>query len=310
MSELIKSQNFGVEIELTGITRAAAAKVIADELNSPHIIGPSNDCYHTRKVVDSTGRKWSVMRDSSIEPVYPSEDRYSSDEYRVEFVTPILHYEDIEVLQRMVRKLRAAGGKVNASCGIHIHIDGANHSPLSLRRLCNFMVSRQDIIYDSLGVGDRRDRWCRPISKELLDALSENRDLGHDQMEAIWYSRANDGYSGGIDHRHYNPTRYHGVNLHSFFTKGTVEFRLFNSTLHAGKIKAYIQFCLGLSAWSIESKENPNFRPKTGLTASQEVVLMRNILRHRLGMTGDEFETCRYHLMRNLKEAAERQAAA
>ncbi|WP_442862889.1 amidoligase family protein [Acutalibacter sp.] len=42
------------------------------------------------------------------------------------------------------------------------------------------------------------------------------------------------------------------MNFHAFFTKGTVEFRLFNGTTHAGKMKSYIQFCLAMSAWAIE----------------------------------------------------------
>ena len=129
-------------------------------------------------------------------------------------------------------------------------------------------------------------------------------------MESIWYSSANDGYHGGIDHQHYNSTRYHGVNLHAFFSKGTVEFRLFNSTLHAGKVKAYIQFCLAISAWSIESKESPNFHKKENLTNAQKVVLMRHILTHRLGLTGDEYKTCRQHMMRKLKDMAVLQEAA
>ena len=116
-------------------------------------------------------------------------------------------------------------------------------------------------------------------------------------MEAVWYSRANDNYSGGIDHRHYNSTRYHGINLHAFFTKGTVEFRLFNGTTHAGKIKAYIQFCLAMSAWAIESNTDRfYFKVVSHYTREQKGQLMNRILRERLGMSGDEFKTCRQHL--------------
>ena len=32
------------------------------------------------------------------------------------------------------------------------------------------------------------------------------------------------------------------------FSKGTIEFRLFNSTLHAGEIKSYIQLCMKINA--------------------------------------------------------------
>ena len=101
------------------------------------------------------------------------------------------------------------------------------------------MKARQDIIYDALQIGIRKDRWCRPISDKLNQALKQERELTLSKTEQIWYSEANDNYRGGIDHSHYNTTRYHALNLHSFFTKKSIEFRLFNSTLHAGKIKAH-----------------------------------------------------------------------
>lgn len=115
--------------------------------------------------------------------------------------------------------------------------------------------------------------------------------------EEIWYSSVNDGYSGGISHGHYNQTRYHGINLHAFFTKGTVEFRLFNGTTHAGRIKAYIQFCLAMSAWSINcDHDNLHFKSIAGYTQQQKHDLMMRVLTKRLGMRGPEFKTARLHL--------------
>ena len=244
------------------------------------------------------------MRDSSITPIRNDDTIEPLDEYRVEFVTPPLNYSDIELLQNIIRKLRENGAKAHSSCGIHIHVDGANHTAASLRRLVNFMTARQDLIYEALQIGDRESNWCHKLNKTLLDAMKKDKNLTKEKAEEIWYSRANDGYCGGIDHQHYNATRYHGVNLHSFFTKGTVEFRLFNSTLHAGKIKAYIQFCLAVSAWAITSQEKIVFRSMDGYTPEQKVTIMRNILTHRLGLYGDEFKTCRLHLMTPLKKAA------
>ena len=89
------------------------------------------------------------------------------DEYRVEFVTPVLKYEDLDTLQAIIRKFREIGGVPHSSCGIHIHVDGANHTATSLRRLVNFMYSRQEIIYDALAVGDRKYRWCQPVLQEF-----------------------------------------------------------------------------------------------------------------------------------------------
>lgn len=300
---MLKNQLFGVEVEMTGITREKAARLVAEVLGTTPS-HPESNCYHTRTIADLAARKWKIMRDSSIEAIRNDGTSEPLDEYRVEFVTPPLNYSDIELLQNIIRKLRENGAKAHSSCGIHIHVDGANHTAVSLRRLVNFMTARQDLIYEALQIGDRESNWCHRLNKTLLDAMKKDKNLTKEKAEEIWYSRANDGYCGGIDHQHYNATRYHGVNLHSFFTKGTVEFRLFNSTLHAGKIKAYIQFCLAVSAWAITSQEKIVFRSMDGYTPEQKVTIMRNILTHRLGLYGDEFKTSRLHLMTPLKKAA------
>lgn len=300
---MLKNQLFGVEVEMTGITREKAARLVAEVLGTTPS-HPESNCYHTRTIADQAARKWKIMRDSSIEAIRNDGTSEPLDEYRVEFVTPPLNYSDIELLQNIIRKLRENGAKAHSSCGIHIHVDGANHTAVSLRRLVNFMTARQDLIYEALQIGDRESNWCHKLNKTLLDAMKKDKNLTKEKAEEIWYSRANDGYCGGIDHQHYNATRYHGVNLHSFFTKGTVEFRLFNSTLHAGKIKAYIQFCLAVSAWAITSQEKIVFRSMDGYTPEQKVTIIRNILTHRLGLYGDEFKTCRLHLMTPLKKAA------
>lgn len=300
---MLKNQLFGVEVEMTGITREKAARLVAGVLGTTPS-HPESNCYHTRTIADQAARKWKIMRDSSITPIRNDDTIEPLDEYRVEFVTPPLNYSDIELLQNIIRKLRENGAKAHSSCGIHIHVDGANHTAVSLRRLVNFMTARQDLIYEALQIGARESNWCHKLNKTLLDAMKKDKNLTKEKAEEIWYSRVNDGYCGGIDHQHYNSTRYHGVNLHSFFTKGTVEFRLFNSTLHAGKIKAYIQFCLAVSAWAITSQEKIVFRSMEGYSPEQKVTIMRNILTHRLGLYGDEFKTCRLHLMTPLKKAA------
>ena len=141
---MIKNQKFGVEIELTGISRLVAANTIAKFFNTTREkIGGT---YDTHNIVDNQGRTWQVMRDSSItaEP--------SSDIYKVEIVTPILTYEDIAPLQEILRALRKKGAKANSSCGIHIHVDGANHNANSLKNIINFMTSRQDLVYEALAI--------------------------------------------------------------------------------------------------------------------------------------------------------------
>jgi len=42
-----------------------------------------------------------------------------------------------------------------------------------------------------------------------------------------------------------------------------------------------------------------------GYTAEKKVTLMYNILTNRLGLYGDEFKTCRLHMMKQLRKNAE-----
>ena len=190
---MLKKQLFGVEVEMTGITREKASAIIAEVLGTI-ASRPDNTCYKTRIITDQAARIWKVMRDSSITPIRNDGGNDSMDEYRVEFVTPPLKYEDIELLQNIIRKLRENGAKSHSSCGIHIHVDGANHNPQSLRRLINFMISRQDLIYEALEIGNRADRWCHKLNSALLTEMKKSKNLSKEKAEQIWYSSANDGY--------------------------------------------------------------------------------------------------------------------
>ena len=294
MTATIKNQNFGVEIEMNNISRAGAQRVVAKVLGSNETGCRSS--YDNHYVIDQKGREWKCESDSSIA---------SRGRGTCEVVTPVLQYEDLELLQEVIRALRADGAKVDSSCGIHIHVDGANHTPKSIRTMLKLFVGRQDLFFEALDNLARADRWCRKMPKSLLKAMNECNDLTRDALESIWYSPANDGYCGGIDHSHYNYTRYHGMNVHAFFTKGTIEFRLFNSTLHAGKIKAYIQFVLAVSAWSINEQDSKVvFRSMDGYTPEKKVTLMYHFLTRRLGLGGHEYDTCRLHMMTIIKKHA------
>ena len=303
---LLKEQNFGVEVEMTGVTRATAARIVAEYYGT--CSGHAGSYYDVYTATDRKGRTWKAMTDGSIRTERKANGFRvgAGRDYSCELVTPILQYDDIEDLQQIIRNLVKAGAITNSSCGIHVHVDGARHTPQSLTRLLNFAIGRQDLIYEALQIGERANHWCHKISPALFQAMKNDETKTKASTEQLWYSTANDGYSGGIGHEHYNQTRYHGINLHAFFTKGTVEFRLFNGTLHAGKIKAYVQFCLAMSAWAIEAKEGRMFyKDCSNYTREQKAALMERVLVNRLGMKGPEFKTARLHLTAAFRPAAQ-----
>ena len=283
----MRDQRFGIEIEMTGITRATAARVIAGHFNTTAThVGGSYDTYSVR---GPDGRQWNLVRDQSIDR-RNSRGRTERHEYSVEMVSPICKYEDIPTIQELVRKLRTAGAKVNDSCGIHVHVDASKHDVKTLRNLVNIMASKEDLLYKALDVEVERERYCKKVDTKFLEELNKKRPKQMAELEDIWY----DGY-GYNRHAHYNNSRYRALNLHSVFTKGTVEFRLFNSTLHAGEVKSYIQLCLAINDQALKQKSAS--RAKTH--SENEKYTFRTWLL-RLGMIGDEFKTARGHLLKKL----------
>lgn len=292
----IKNQCFGVEIEFTGITRKQAAETLAAYFGTEPLYYGSS--YDTWGVEDPQGRTWKFMSDSSIRPEKKSRGRYISTtelEYRVEFVTPKLGYEDMNTFQEAIRALRNAGGKVNASCGMHVHVDGANHNQQSLKNLLSIMYSKEDILFKALQVNENRVRqWCQKVREPMLQQMRKQLDSSEtknlNRLENIWYEGA-DG-----SHDHYNWTRYYACNLHSMFYRGTVEFRMFNSTLHAGRAKAYVNLCLAISAQSINQRSSVMRK-----TISDNELFTFRVWLVRMGLNGEEFKTTRDHLLANLE---------
>ena len=206
-----------------------------------------------------------------------------ADEQKCELVTPILTYGDIETLQELCRQLRHAGAKSDASrgCGVHIHIGAQGHTPQSLRNLANIMASHESLIAEALKLDrSRMSRYCRTVDPNFLAKVNSRKPKTMAQLADIWYT--SHGASYGRSH-HYNDSRYHMLNLHATFTKGTVEFRLFQfdeptaerrGGIHAGQLKSYIQLCLALSQMAKDVRtaspkpqqnENPKYAMRTWL---------------------------------------------
>lgn len=278
------NQTFGVEIEMSGIGRERAAKLIANYFGTTHSYEGGG--YDTWVALDRQGRKWKCMYDSSIIA--------SAHKYKCELVTPILTYNDMNDLQEIVRIMRKARAKSDAAhrCGIHVHIGALDHTVKSIKNLVNFMSSYQDILYKAVGVDPYRETYCRKLGTGLIDRFNERLGCEYD-CEKAWYNAENTNYH---KNHHYDGSRYHGLNLHSLFSKGTVEYRLFNGTLHAGLIRAYVVMCLAITNYTKEKK----YVTRSKKQQFNDKYTMYELL-CKIGVKGAEFKACRDHLTDHLQ---------
>lgn len=278
------NQTFGVEIEMSGINRERAAKLIAEYFGTSHHY--EGGYYDTWSAIDPQGRKWKCMYDSSIIA--------SSPKYKCELVTPILTYSDMNDLQEIIRIMRKARAKSDAAhkCGIHVHIGALDRTVQQLKNLVNFMSSYQDILYKAVNVDSYRENYCRKLAPNTIDRFNTRLTCEYD-CEKAWYNTEQTQYH---KNHHYDSSRYHGLNLHSLFSKGTVEYRLFNGTLHAGLVRAYVVMCLAITNYTKE---------KSRITKSKKQQFNDKYTMYELlckmGVKGAEFKTCRDHLTANLQ---------
>ena len=121
--------------------RKAISKVLG---GSPEHLGGSYDKCNVR---DSKDRKWSIVYDSSIRCVDKS-GCSGIEKLCCWACHPVLEYEDMPLLQEVVRAVRKAGGVTGAGIGqgIHVHIDGAPYTAQSLRNLVNIFASKENFL--------------------------------------------------------------------------------------------------------------------------------------------------------------------
>lgn len=212
--EEMKKQTIGVEVEMYGITREKAAKIAAGFFGTGRSGNTAaRNGYCAWSAWDGEGREWKFQRDVSID---------ADSSQQTELVTPILRYEDIPKLQELLRKLRRAGAKSNPAhtCGIHIHIGKEGHTPQTIRNLANLMAGHESLLIAAMRVDRSRiGRYCRTVNRDFLRRLNREKPRTMRRLEDIWYE-GNHADSGR--HAHYNESRYHCLNLHAAFTKGTI----------------------------------------------------------------------------------------
>lgn len=284
----MKKIRFGVEIELAGdgvedgtghVSTADAVRVVAQALGGRvkrnSAFGPDE-------------RRWRIDYDASIEEVEG-----------FELVTPICDYYDIPIVQHVLGSLARAGAHEDESCGVHVHIDGSLFDAAAVVRLAKLCYQQEDLILKALG--ERAELraytgvYCMPMKWDFVQRLAERRPSSLFELRDAWYPDMPHSRSKN----RYDDSRYRGVNIHSLFHRGTIEFRWFPTTTSPSRLKAYIQLCLALGAKALNGRATRAAKremlPTTNLKNAMRTLIVR------LGLSGDEFRGLRRHLLDGLE---------
>lgn len=186
MLEKMKEKTIGVEVEMYGANEMTIASYVAQFFNSTYQQeGYDHDSFNLSGYVvnDSQGRKWRVVHDGSLPSGMSGE-----------LVTPVLKYNDIPMLQELIRFLKGKGLVSNAQkgCGVHIHIGAdygkeGGHTVQSLINLANYVNNHQFLLKDAIGFSSDREFYSGTVNQKFIKAINSKKVKTLKQLEKEWY---------------------------------------------------------------------------------------------------------------------------
>jgi hypothetical protein len=158
----------------------------------------------------------------------------------VELISPILRgIEGLVESYRFLHLLSAIkGAQVDGSCGFHVHhgVDAERYKCTHLKELVRIVSAMEDYIYLLIGGGRIDKDTCRPMDLDTEGFLNAGdcEDVckrNGCRLKELWYSLDNRFDPDSMRSARYDMTRYHGLNLHSYWFRSTIEFRYHSAVL-------------------------------------------------------------------------------
>jgi hypothetical protein len=143
--------------------------------------------------------------------------------------------------------------QVNETCGFHVHhgVDPETFGDSQLFQLLRIVSIFEGYIYCLLPEERRQAEACRPLEIDLYEWYRNDTRVQTPMVQKLWYSQENGNNPQSPRNRKIHPTRYHGLNLHSYWYRNTIEFRYFPSLLDAPEeLMQWIIFTQFLVEWS------------------------------------------------------------
>ena len=238
MLQYFADQPFGVEIEFFGLNYVIAP--IDGNIIKPYCISSrAKDGSHILDLsktyqidIGADSHSWHFEQDSSVRGK-------GHTNCGAELTSPIL--SGISGLLQAYRAFQFLCHidkiDIDTSCGFHVHhgVDIEKYGCKQLRQLVRIVHEYENQFY-VLIPGDRQNaETCRPMEIDVeafLDICECESETGNCRIKNLWYSPENRYDTESSRNPRYDKTRYHGLNLHSYWYRGTIEFRYHSAVLY------------------------------------------------------------------------------
>lgn len=195
-----------------------------------------------------------------------------SDGNPIEFIVgPIPGLGFDAAMEELSRWLTVTGATANDSCGLHVHVDGRDLKAFEMRRLLELYKVLEERFYNLVAPTRRSAHYSKIYELSRWGDLlaCRGRDKSSSQireaiLRGVYGPWENPYVSGSVEEASYTQqvlrdarrratskydnARYYGFNLHSWFHRGTVEFRHMEGTVDPVRIRLWTLWC----RWLVE----------------------------------------------------------
>jgi len=203
----------------------------------------------------------------------------------LELVTPILeNEEDLETLKKVINVLDA-NGRVNSSCGIHVHTDCRNTKTHQVRKLMKY-IGKYELAMNKLVSKSRRgySRWCNDNWK----AYRNSEGSSPTQLFIRLNSKTKRQLLNTIQ-----DSRYAKWNFQNYMNHGSVENRMHQGSLNAEKIANWVLLNQAMVNCAFDERGTRVLRTETFEDYTVDRMLKELVNRGYLTMAQKSYYMCR-----------------
>jgi hypothetical protein len=171
----------------------------------------------------------------------------------------------LEQLKEICDALVEGKAQVSNRCGLHVHIDCRDYGYQEVQRFISTYSQIETTLFAALHSSRLDNGYCKPCGREyyetlLLGVKPDTKGIKQVLIPAVYgkaalekspYYKTPNFHGYRVDHYGRNGTlrnemRYSAVNLHSYFLRGTIEFRMHHAAIDYVEISGWTKTLVAL----------------------------------------------------------------
>lgn len=155
---------------------------------------------------------------------------------------------------------KSIGARINDACGVHVHVDARDIKVDDAMKVFHLYAKVEHVLFGLVAPSRQTSTFCKPVATKLMllvDQYNEAGYAGHKKTSRLAKRNVLKTLYPNSESREYkvamgdkwgggNDVHYWAFNVHSWFHRGTFEFRHHHGTLMFHKLRNWALICAAL----------------------------------------------------------------